>query len=959
MKTIAALVSCSILLPALCASARADGDPRPVPVGAGSYAEFPPANREARTNEKLAETLNKQLYIDPSKAGVAVPTNQWWTDLIIRQYCGNLWAHPMTVSADADGVKIFHPTSWTPDGRDMVLDNPIQIKGELQQVIKPVSTNIVIADFEGDTYGPGWTTEGEAFGTGPAHGIINGQSQVIGFEGKGLANSYSPNDSGTGTLISPPVKIERNYIHFLLAGGNDPEKLGLRLMIDGKLARTATGDNSGRLKWKSWDVSELKGESGQIVIEDKATGGWGHVLVDQITESDSASPPEPDTGNRFAPKDARALNWGDWTVQFRLQQSASQTMDVTVGHGLPFVWVECKGVTPIIASGEGAAVTDERGSAVSLPATGDELCIEYGGRYYGVYAPDNTRFTQTPDGIRAAFQGGGSYLVIAALPSTQMLRKFHDYAYAIPRGSIVDWNYDPAQGEVITTWNLKTEALKGANLDSIQGWIPHHYREGSPQFAFDGIEYQCARGLMKCAEGHQFVIRFPFNGLLPNLPRPQVGGYDEARMKNYITEAAAKTTYGGDTYWGGKDILCDGRYLAMAEEMGCPEADTLKKTLSAAMADWFTYTPGEKEHYFARYPRWKALVGFRDSYGSGEFNDQHFHYGYFTTATALLGMYDPQFLKDYGPMARLVAKEYANWDRQDPDFPFLRTFDLWEGHSWAGGYSSPGGNNQESSSEAVQSWGGLFLLGAVMADKDMTAAGAMGYAMETAAAREYWFDYHGHMEGPKAAVFPPEYRWKTTGIFFAAGRAFGTYFSGDPGWVYGIHWLPASPFLTYLAIDPKFSKLQWDNMWADRQASIDKENARGRGAPKENTLAAMGNLATVMLGYELQFDPDSAAKQMDDLWAAKNPAMTTDPMDGIVYYLAHANRMLGSIMWQYHTSIPTSCVYYNASTKTAHFVIYNPLDSDQMATVYAKGIAVGRVMAPAKTLLDAATLDKP
>jgi hypothetical protein len=148
-------------------------------------------------------------------------------------------------------------------------------------------------------------------------------------------------------------------------------------------------------------------------------------------------------------------------------------------------------------------------------------------------------------------------------------------------------------------------------------------------------------------------------------------------------------------------------------------------------------------------------------------------------------------------------------------------------------------------------------------------------------------------------------------------------------------------------------------MWADRQASIDKENARGRGAPKENTLAAMGNLATVMLGYELQFDPDSAAKQMDDLWAAKNPAMTTDPMDGIVYYLAHANRMLGSIMWQYHTSIPTSCVYYNASTKTAHFVIYNPLDSDQMATVYAKGIAVGRVMAPAKTLLDAATLDKP
>jgi hypothetical protein len=243
-----------------------------------------------------------------------------------------------------------------------------------------------------------------------------------------------------------------------------------------------------------------------------------------------------------------------------------------------------------------------------------------------------------------------------------------------------------------------------------------------------------------------------------------------------------------------------------------------------------------------------------------------------------------------------------------------------------------------------------------MEDKAMTAAGAMGYSMETAATEEYWFDYHGHMEGPKAAVFPPEYDRKTTGIFFAGGRAYATYFSGDPGWIYGIHWLPASPFMTYLARDPKFSKLQWDNMWADRQAWTDKENAKGRGAPKDNTLAGMGNLATVALGYQLQFDPDGAAKQMDDLWAAKNPAMTTDDMDGIVYYFAHSNRTLGTIQWQCHTSIPTSCVYYNAATKTIHCVIYNPSPADQTAIVYANGKAVGKVLAPAAKLIDAPKL---
>mgnify|MGYP003334179163 CR=1 FL=1 len=39
-------------------------------------------------------------------------------------------------------------------------------------------------------------------------------------------------------------------------------------------------------------------------------------------------------------------------------------------------------------------------------------------------------------------------------------------------------------------------------------------------------------------------------------------------------------------------------------------------------------------------------------------------------------------------MAKLVAKEYANWDSSDTAFPFLRVFDIWEGHSWAAGFSS-------------------------------------------------------------------------------------------------------------------------------------------------------------------------------------------------------------------------------------------------------------------------------
>ena len=46
-------------------------------------------------------------------------------------------------------------------------------------------------------------------------------------------------------------------------------------------------------------------------------------------------------------------------------------------------------------------------------------------------------------------------------------------------------------------------------------------------------------------------------------------------------------------------------------------------------------------------------------------------------------------------MLRLLAKDYAHWKRDDPLFPFLRTFDPWAGHSFAGGMVDGNGNGQE------------------------------------------------------------------------------------------------------------------------------------------------------------------------------------------------------------------------------------------------------------------------
>ena len=154
--------------------------------------------------------------------------------------------------------------------------------------------DLLIADFEGDDWGA-WKVTGEAFGPGPAHGTLPNQMPVDGFLGKGLVNSYHGGDGSTGTLTSPEFKIKRKFISFLIGGGKDPEKTCMNLLIDGKAVRNATGPNdkpggSETLAPEFWDVSEFAGKLAIIQIVDNATGGWGHINVDQIVQTDRKPP---------------------------------------------------------------------------------------------------------------------------------------------------------------------------------------------------------------------------------------------------------------------------------------------------------------------------------------------------------------------------------------------------------------------------------------------------------------------------------------------------------------------------------------------------------------------------------------------------------------------------------------------------------------------------------------------
>src|ERR1039457_1827224 len=166
--------------------------------------------------------------------------------------------------------------------------------------LRPVcAQNILLSDFEEANYAwlPGgiWTTNGNCFGSGPAQGTLTGQQTVDGFLGNGLVNTFLGGDAGTGTLVSPLFTIQRNYISFLIGGGSYRGEGGyggetrIDLLVDGQLVQDAAGPGEWEhLDWEQWNVSNLLGQTAQIRIVDTATGGWGHLNVDQIVESDSS-----------------------------------------------------------------------------------------------------------------------------------------------------------------------------------------------------------------------------------------------------------------------------------------------------------------------------------------------------------------------------------------------------------------------------------------------------------------------------------------------------------------------------------------------------------------------------------------------------------------------------------------------------------------------------------------------
>jgi endo-1,3(4)-beta-glucanase len=251
-----------------------------------------------------------------------------------------------------------------------------------------------------------------------------------------------------------------------------------------------------------------------------------------------------------------------------------------------------------------------------------------------------------------------------------------------------------------------------------------------------------------------------------------------------------------DTYFGGKDVHRMAQLTRLAEAAGADEAArTIRERAVSALDAWLggdAECAADATRCFSYDTAWKGVVGRTTSFGSEEFNDHHFHHGYFLSAAALLAEGEPRLLDRWRPTLTALAEDIAS-PATNGALPALRSFDPYTGHSWAAGRSEfADGNNQESSSEAINAWNGLAAWAEADGNRALARQATWQLSLEMASARAYWLEPR-HL--PKA------FDHSIVSLNWGGKREWATWFSAEPSAMLGIQLLPMPSVLAQGPVD--------------------------------------------------------------------------------------------------------------------------------------------------------------
>ncbi len=494
--------------------------------------------------------------------------------------------------------------------------------------------------------------------------------------------------------------------------------------------------------------------------------------------------------------------------------------------------------------------------------------------FYAIFVPEGTKFYQVQD---SAYTSAGlkrpwiktsiilpddqKYMSVALLPSDNLqdakndMKKYYKYAYNFVSKTNADWsvkkknNLKYARTDFGFTFDVKrngTGSIFGENVSFENNktffcLFPHqcnadNFTGAVTAAGLSKTNIRTLRGDLKIYEGNKFSTENKIYGIVPFF-QSKLSGSDKTKIQTELENdknlsidppLPSATENKRNTYYYGKNLAKIANLIPVSDGVSSQSIkEELITKLKNELENWFSYSSGKSEKYFFYDTKWGGLIGVGDpqvfnnteykySFGTEQYNDHNFHYGYFIYAAAILAMNDSGFAANYGSIVELLIKDIANGNKNDiGQYPFMRHFDFYESHSWANGMggANDDGIDIESSSEAMNAWAAIYMWGLATKNDYYINLGLYLYTSEYQAVKNYFF-VTGKDSAVKDIFAAAGYTKKSFGILYGGLCKYSLHWTpgNDAREIKGIQLLPMTPSLLYLGYDKEYAQSFYDEM---------------------------------------------------------------------------------------------------------------------------------------------------
>ncbi|KAG6609346.1 putative endo-1,3-beta-glucanase [Phytophthora cinnamomi] len=498
----------------------------------------------------------------------------------------------------------------------------------------------------------------------------------------------------------------------------------------------------------------------------------------------------------------------------------SSCMDSALVHGMAFVSATYAGLTPRIESDYAMTLLDS--------STPGKYVVQLANKQKWVVFASDTSATFSVDSTGSALAAAAGYtgtVRVAVLPESGEQDVYDDYASCVVRGGDVsvqsrtsyslEWETEgsgcDSSGLLHFALPHQVEVMDDATTMQSSGAIVLH---SSTRGQMVGQVTKSGRWTLSEPEADDEVDFYPAN-------KPAADVISQIGLLSTL-QGDIDSTWTLDTgswYYNGKAYQKYASLCLMAADSSVVGDDTtllrscLSKleTLIAPFVNNTFSVPLVYETIYKGIVSSQVFTGndVNVEFGNGVYNDHHYHYGYWVTASAILKKLDPSWsgMAQLETMVWTLLRDVANPSSDDTYFPKFRHFSWYLGHSYSHGVTPMAdGKDEESTSEDVNFYYGMMLWGKVTQNQAVEDLGSLMLRLNARAVRTYFLMTSDN------AIHPPQFVPNhVTGIFFDNKADYATWFSAEKYCIHGIQMIPVSP-INGLVRTKTFIQEEWDDI---------------------------------------------------------------------------------------------------------------------------------------------------